>query len=171
MNQDPLTLYKLIVLYMLNRVSFPLTKAQVCDFILEMEYTNFLTLQQAISELIDADMIVAKSIRNRTHLELTSLGHETIDFFHNRISSVIKEEIDKYFTENEFELRNELSVFSDYYESTNGEYEASLVVKEKDVELINLKLSVPAKELAESICDKWESKSEEVYKFIVDTLF
>lgn len=35
MTQDPLTLYKLIVLYMLNRVDFPLTKAQITDFILE----------------------------------------------------------------------------------------------------------------------------------------
>ena len=33
MTQDPLTLYKLIVLYMLNRVDFPLTKAQITDFI------------------------------------------------------------------------------------------------------------------------------------------
>lgn len=38
---DPLTLYKLIVLYMLNRVSFPLTAAQISDFILTREYTNF----------------------------------------------------------------------------------------------------------------------------------
>ena len=56
MLQDPLTLYKLIVLYMLNRVTFPLTTAQVSDFILEKEYTNFLTLQQVINELTDAEM-------------------------------------------------------------------------------------------------------------------
>jgi len=54
MLQDPLTLYKLIVLYMLNRVTFPLTAAQVSDFILGKEYTNFLTLQQVINELTDA---------------------------------------------------------------------------------------------------------------------
>ncbi len=35
MFQDTLTLYKLIVLYMLDRVNFPLTNAQVSDFILE----------------------------------------------------------------------------------------------------------------------------------------
>ncbi len=33
--KDALTLYKLIVLYMLDRVDFPLTKAQTMDFILE----------------------------------------------------------------------------------------------------------------------------------------
>ena len=35
--QDPITLYKLIVLYMLDRVSFPLTGAQISDFMLEKE--------------------------------------------------------------------------------------------------------------------------------------
>ena len=51
MNQEPLTLYKLIVLYLLNKVSFPLTMAQVSDLILEKEYTSYLTLQQVINEL------------------------------------------------------------------------------------------------------------------------
>lgn len=171
MNQDPLTLYKLIVLYMLNRVTFPLTKAQVCDFILEKEYTNFMTLQQAISELMDADMIFARSIRNRTHLELTESGRETLDFFHNRISSTIKAEIDSYFIDNEFELKNELSVYSNYYQVPGGEYNSELVVREKDVELINLKLSVPTEGLAVAICDKWESNHEDIYKYVVEKLF
>ena len=43
MLQDPLTLYKLMVLYMLDRVKFPITTAQISNYILEKEYTNFLT--------------------------------------------------------------------------------------------------------------------------------
>lgn len=58
---DPLTLYKLIVLYMLNRVSFPLTAAQISDFILTREYTNFLTLQQVIRELTDTGLVDART--------------------------------------------------------------------------------------------------------------
>ena len=156
---------------MLNRVTFPLTKAQVGDFILEKEYTSFLSLQQAISELIDADFISAKSIRNRTHLELTKEGKETLSFFENRISPSIKEDIDYYFKEKEFELRNEVSVFSDYYKSTLGEYEAELVIKEKEVSLVNIKLSVPSEQLAQSICDKWEGKCQEIYSDLVSKLF
>ena len=50
MTQDPLTLYKLIVLYMLNRVDFPLTKAQITDFILEKEYTTYMNLQSVLAQ-------------------------------------------------------------------------------------------------------------------------
>ena len=171
MTKDPLTLYKLIVLYMLNKVSFPLTKAQIGDFVLEKEYTTFLTLQQAISELIDADMVKARSIRNRTHLEITSEGKQTLEFFKNRISTQIKDEIDAYFKEKSFELKNEISVISNYYKSVSGGFETELIVKEKETNLLDLKLSVPTEELAASICDKWESANQDVYKYLVDRLF
>lgn len=93
MAQDPLTLYKLITLYMLDRVSFPLTKAQIGDFILGHDYTNFLTLQQVIAELIDAELIRAKSLRNRTYLEITEEGRNTLNYFGNRINDSIKDDI------------------------------------------------------------------------------
>ena len=103
--QDPITLYKLIVLYMLDRVSFPLTGAQISDFMLEKEYTNFLTLQQIINELTEAGMISAQSIRNRTHLSITNEGKETLRFFENRIGDAVKKDVLQYFAEKEFDLR------------------------------------------------------------------
>ena len=171
MLQDPLTLYKLIVLYMLNRVTFPMTTAQVSDFVLEREYTNFLTLQQVINELTDAGMISSETIRNRTHLSITDEGRNTLNFFQNRIGEVIKQEINTYFRENEFSLRNEVSVLGDYYKSTSGEFEAHLVAKDKGINLVDLTLSVPAEEMAAAICDNWQKKNQEIYKYLVEQLF
>lgn len=171
MMQDPLTLYKLIVLYMLDRVTFPLTKAQVGDFIQEKEYTNFFTLQQVISELIDTNLITAQSIRNRTHLAITDEGRETLHFFGNRISDAIKQDIDSYFSEKEFDLRNEVAVQGDYYKSTSGEYEAHLVAKERGNTLVDITLSVPTPELASAICDNWQKKNQDIYKYLIEQLF
>lgn len=171
MMQDSLTLYKLIVLYMLNRVNFPLTSAQISDFILGREYTNFITLQQVFGELTDAGMVSSQSIRNRTHLSITEEGRETLDFFRNRISTAIKEEIDSYFREQELTLRNEVSVLGNYYKSTSGEYEACLVVKERNVDLMTLTLSVPTEDLATAICDSWQKKNQEIYQYLMRQLF
>ncbi|MBS7339191.1 MAG: DUF4364 family protein [Lachnospiraceae bacterium] len=168
---DPLTLYKLIVLYMLTRVDFPLTKAQVGDFILGKEYTNFLTLQQAIGELIDAGLVTAQSIRNRTHLTITGEGRETLRFFQNQINDSIKSDIDDFFRENEIELRNEVSILADYYKSTSGEYEAHLVAKDKNVDLVNITISVPSEETAAAICDNWQKKNQDIYQYLISQLF
>lgn len=127
--KDLLTLYKLIVLYMLSCVDFPLTKAQIGDFILEREYTDFLTLQQTINELIDAGMITAKSIRNRTHLSITREGLETLNFFRGKLNEGVRSDVNEYFRKNKIALRNEVSVLANYYKTSSGEYNAQLVVK------------------------------------------
>lgn len=171
MIQDPLTIYKLIILYMLDRVSFPMTKSQIGDFMLEKEYTNFLTLQKVMAELIDTHLIDAESIRNRTQLSLTDEGRETLEFFENRISDAIKRDIDNYFEEHELALRNEVSVTGDYYKSTSGEYEAHLVAKDRGITLVELTLSVPVEELAAGICDNWQNKNQEIYQYLVEQLF
>lgn len=171
MLQDPLTLYKLIVLYMLNRVSFPLTTAQISDFILDKDYTNFLTLQQVINELTEAGLIEGQTIRNRTHLDITEEGRETLQFFENRISDAIKTDINEYLRKNEFTLRNEVSVIGDYYKSTSGEYEAHLVAKDRGINLIDITLSVPIEEMAASICDNWQKKNQDIYKYLIEQLF
>ncbi len=54
---ETFTLYKLIVLYMLQKVDFPLTTAQISEFILDQGYTTYFTLQEALSEMVDSDLI------------------------------------------------------------------------------------------------------------------
>jgi hypothetical protein len=156
---------------MLNRVNFPLTKAQIMDFILAREYISFLTLQQVIGELIDDGMVRAESIRNRTHLIITNEGGNTLSYFGNRIGESLRAEIDEFFHQNELELRNEVSVQSDYYKATTGEYEARLVAKEKEIKLVDITLSVPNEETASSICDNWQKNNQDIYKFLVEKLF
>ena len=48
MLQEPLTLYKLILLYLLKRAGLPLSKTRVRDFILEKWYKNYIILNLKI---------------------------------------------------------------------------------------------------------------------------
>ena len=57
MLSDPMTLYKLMNLYMLKHVNFPLTNSQLTDFFLAHEYATYFTLQQALNELSEAGLI------------------------------------------------------------------------------------------------------------------
>ncbi|MBO5473394.1 MAG: DUF4364 family protein [Lachnospiraceae bacterium] len=171
MTRDPLTLYKLIILYMLDRVTFPLTKAQVSDFILEREYTNFLTLQQATAELIDAELVIAESSRNRTYLKITEEGRETLSFFRNRINASIRHEIDSFLRDHELEMRNEVSILADYNKTSSGEYEARLAAKEKGVTVVEVTLSVPDEDTASAICANWHKNNQEIYQYLISRLF
>ena len=170
MTPDPHTLYKLIVLYMLSRVDFPLTRTQISDFVLEKGYTNFLTMQQVFDELTEADMIIPNTIRNRTQLTLTKEGSQALRYFESRISDEIKSEIESYLKENQMTLRDETSILADYYKSTTGEYEARLQILEKTVPLMELTLSVPDETIASNLCDNWMKSYDEIYQYVINKL-
>ena len=93
---ETFTLYKLIVLYMLSKVDFPLTNAQISEFILDKGYTTFFKLQQALSELKDAELIREETVHNRTLYHLTDDGEESIFYFKNKISKPIQDDIDQF---------------------------------------------------------------------------
>lgn len=171
MTQDPHTIYKLIVLYMLSRVTFPLTRAQITDFILGKEYTNYMTLQTVFAQLSDSNMIEEKTVRNRTQLFITEEGSDTLHFFENRISPEIKKDVDNHLREKSMSLKNEASISAEYFKSTDGEYQAHLVAREKKQVLVDITLSVPTEEIADSICEKWERKNQDIYQYLVEQLF
>ncbi|OYP45121.1 hypothetical protein CG709_03925, partial [Lachnotalea glycerini] len=135
---EPLTLYKLIVLYMLDKVSFPLTEAQITDFILGKEYTTYFSLRQAISELIDADLIKVESFRNSSHYHITEEGTNTLEYFGNKISASIVADIDEFLTTNQYSLLDEGSTTADYYKTTNNDYAVECKVKEKNYDIISM---------------------------------
>ena len=172
MNHDQLALYnKILILYMLNRVSFPLTQAQIYDFLLERNYVNFMNLQRAITELVDTGFVTARSRHNRTYLTITAEGRETLDFFKSRIDSSIRKDIDDFLGANQFKLRNETSVFTDYNKVLSGDYEVHLTVKEKDVTVVEITLSVPNQETAETVCTNWQKKNQDLYQYLAGQLF
>ena len=66
MLSEPMTLYKLMNLYMLKQVNFPLTNAQLTDFFLLHEYASYFTLQQALGELQESGLIHTESTHTST---------------------------------------------------------------------------------------------------------
>ena len=170
MLSEPMTLYKLMILYMLKQVNFPLTNSQLSDFFLDHEYTTYFTLQQALNELLESGLIRMETLHNSSRYEITKEGEDTLGFFGKKISPAIIEDIDEYLKENRFRLRNEIGVVADYFKSTNQDYTVHCEVREGKSILIDLNIAVPDKEQAESMCSQWREKSQTIYAFVMKTL-
>ena len=170
MSSRYLTLYKMIVLYMLKRCEVPLSKSQIYDFILEKEYTTFLNLQEVFAEMASSDLIKEKTVANRTYLEITEEGEEALKFFGNRINPSIKSQIDDYLKANSMKLRSEGSIIGDYQKTGENEYTARVIARESGHTLIDIQIPVPTEEMAQAICRNWLEKNQEVYQFLINNL-
>ena len=160
----------MIVLYMLKRCDVTLSKSQIYDFIQEKEYTTFLTLQEVFSELASSNLITEKTMANRTYLEITDEGSQTLEFFGNRINPAIKEQIDDYLKENSMKLRNDSSILGDYRKVGENEYTVQLLAKENGQNLIDIRVPVPTEEIAQHMIDNWQEKNTEIYQYLFSQL-
>ncbi len=167
---ESLKLYKLIILYMLSKVNFPLTNSQISEFIIEHEYTNYFTVQKALAEAIESELIRPETTYKKTIYHLTPSGIETNTYFHTDLSPDIREEIDGYLAEKKFALKNDTDVISDYYKNTNGEFSVNLQIRDNHASLIDLTISVPTESVAESIANNWNNKNQEVYSLLMKHL-
>lgn len=170
MSLEPLTLYKLMTLYMLNKVNFPLTKNQLLDFFLSKDYTNYFTYLQVLSELEESKLVNIETVRSNSYYKINSDGTETIELFVKKIPLSIIDDMDIFLVENKYELRNEVSTISDYYKSTNQDYIVTCKIYEGASTLIDLNLSVPSEDVAEMMCNNWSSSSQDIYSTIMKSL-
>ena len=139
---DSFTLYKLIVLYMLQKVDFPLTNSQISEFVLDKEYTNYFTLQQALSEMENANLIRLEKEHSRTFYHLTEEGAE----------------------------KNAVAVRADYYRNDNHEFSVRCQVTENHGSLIDLTITVPTEQEAKTVVHHWKQKNQEIYAFVMQNL-
>ena len=160
MIESSFTLYKLIILYMLQNVNFPLSNTQISDFILEKEYTNYFHLQEALSELQDTKLIEIEKVRNTSYYHMTEEGSKTLSFF----------EIDRYMKEHSYELRKKASVVADYYKTAGDDYEVRCQARERKTTIFEIVVTVPSEEAAKKICSNWENRSQKIYASIMNEL-
>ena len=81
---------------MLQNTENTLTNSQISEFILDREYTNYFHLQQAISELVEAELITMDTRSNVSHYRITEDGIKTLSFFQKDLSPEIKQEVREY---------------------------------------------------------------------------
>lgn len=170
MFSEPITLYKLMVLYMLKKVNFPLSNAQMSDFFLNKEYTNYFTFQQVLNELLESNLIRVETIRNTSRYEMTKEGDEVLYYFGNKISEAIAEDMDQFLKDNKFKLRNETGIVSDYYKASDHDYVVHCQVREGKSVLLEVNVTVPGEEQASVMCDNWKNHSQEIYAYIMKNL-
>ena len=164
------TMYRVMILYMLNQVEYPLTNTQITNFILEKEYTNYFTVQEILSDLISSQLITAESTHNNTRYRITTYGQETLGFFHVKISDAIKEDIRTYFVEHDFDLKQETSVYADYYKVPGEGYAVRCRIRNLETDIVDLTLHVSGRQQAEAVCQNWKKNHFPIYETLMDIL-
>ncbi len=170
MDNEPITFYKLIILYTLSKVGTPIPPSIVSDYITDRGFTNYFTLQNAFGELLQAELIQEDTTYHMSYYSITDDGRETLELFGEPLSFDIRDEIDEYLTSKRYEIVNEASFISDYHKTEDGTYLATCTLREGTHVLFHVELDVTVEEDAVKICENWKENSEEIYQVAMKKL-
>ena len=164
------TMYKLMILYMLNKLDSQLTNSQLSGFFIEKNYTDYFTIQQILSNLESLHFVDKDVIRNTSYYSITPEGYESLSLFKNQIPAGALDDINSYLEENKCQLKNEVGTQSDYYQHTSGDYICVCRIMEGKNLLYEVQISVPSEEDAITVCNNWRDCSEDIYAYIMHSL-
>ncbi|MDD6795741.1 MAG: DUF4364 family protein [Clostridiaceae bacterium] len=162
---------KLLLLYILKALNRPISNTQLTEIVLENNFLNYFMLQQYISELDDSGFISYENINDKNLLKVTKKGENVLSFFKDRISPSKISILDSYIKENLDLIKKELTVQSDYTITKNDSFLVDLKALEDNQTLMELKLSLPTKKQAASLCAHWQENPSAIYTKIISLLF
>lgn len=123
-----------------------------------------------MAQLIESNLVEVEENHRRTLYHLTPDGARTIHFLISNISPEIRNDIDAFLKEKEYDLSEDVAVRAKYYLNTDQKYEVRCQLLDGPQSLVDLKLTVPTKKEAESIANNWTSQSQEIYAALLAKL-
>lgn len=161
---------KLLLLYIIKNIKFPISNSQLTDIILENNFINYFLLQQYITELNSSNFIKYEEIDNKKVLSITERGDKVLCFFKDRISPSKISSIDTYIAAKIEHLKKELTLFANYTIEDTNMYMVNLKATENGTTLIDLTINVATNKQAIDLCQKWRDNSSEIYNKIIQLL-
>ena len=165
-----LSLNKLMILYLIQKAGLPLSNTQISEFLLDSGYTDYFSLQNYLSQMIDASILKSSKITSHTLYDITEVGNETLEFFKNHIPESIKDDMILYLKNNKYDIKSKFEVVADYIPEKSGDFLVQCIAREDNTNLVEINLRVSEKEEALKICDTWEMNSHEIYKRLLHDL-
>lgn len=169
--ESAIAIYKLIILYLLDRADDEISMGRISNFLIENAYVDFEMLLSTYSQVERDGYLTGKSVGDTMFLQITDEGHQVVRMFKSQLSQEIRDKADAYLKANGRQLREERSVRAEYYRASYGGYTAHMAIYEDHKNLFTLDLNVPDEETARHVIARFKECSADVYGMTIEQLF
>ncbi len=161
---------KIIILYILENSSKPLTVEQISKLCAEFDDITYFDICEYIDELKN-NYYIEESLEENTYVySLTTFGSNTLDELLELIPGVNLHNLKKIVNKNMNEVKTEYTVDTNIVPIKEEEYKVSCYIKDGIDELINITMYAGTKEQAKKIAKNWSNNSETIYNTILNLM-
>lgn len=160
---------KLLLLFSINQLG-NVTNLQLLQFMVDNDLMDYITLQLALGELIEAGQL---SLTTHTLGELYSLtdkGKEALRLFERRVPNSRRVAIRSRAVQWRARFFREKTLLADFQKLEENDYLLTLQLLENNLSLMCLDLHLPARNMADLFSRRWPDRAQDIYQGIVAKL-
>ena len=166
---------KLLILYLINRMELPMSRAQITDFVLSKEIMDYFALEETLSGMLEQGLLESTlenaQDANTTRYAVTDDGLLSLEYFANHIPRTIRILINQYVEENRGKVIKDYEITANYFANVeNDEFQVKCGVYDDKRALLELSVSVDTREQARLIMTNWRNDASGLYQRIIDAL-
>ena len=161
---------KLLILFFMDQVDIPLTGDQLYRAMYENDCMDYFMFQQVFYELEEKGYIALRPMAFGHAFSVTERGKETLQLFEDSLPNSEREKLSSYALKNRESLRTETQLVSSMQEKPDGSYEVRMAAQERDRVVLEIRLSVATRSMAQKIRSVWTVRAEEIYSSMLEKL-
>ena len=162
---------RLLLLYLIDKMDLPLSRSQITDYIIQAEYMDYYTLQQALGDMVDGGYLDGTSDNNTTRYTITDEGLQTLEYFEKHIPPSVRNRINQYVKESRGDIKRAFENTATFFPNEAGdEFLVKCGVYEESRVLMELTISVDTREQARLIQNNWKANAKTLYGEIIGRL-
>lgn len=161
---------KLIILYIIQNYGEAIDNGQITDIFMDYEFVDYFTMQAYLDELVETRLVDIDVQDGLRLYFLTGHGQEAYDAYIKKIPVSVREKILNTIRAYKKRERNAADISASYRPINELSYAAELSIRESGFPLLDIRMSVGAKETAQEVCRRFRENPEKTYQALLEIL-
>ena len=158
---------KLIVLYIVSKLTKTVTNLQIVDIILDVTGIDYFTLQAILLDLNDKGLISLFYEEETRYYKITDDGVTLLNSLITIVPQFIINRVAKKVDVESKEIKQKSVIYADYVPEDEDRYMVKCKITEGGKRVVELELVMPTKEQAIDVCNKWYENPSKYYLEII----
>ncbi len=169
-NNNKLAENKVLILYMLDKISKDIAEKSLYKVISSINDINYFYFGQTLNDLAQSRLVDSYSKDKETIYRITSEGKNALSLTKDLLPGIVKLKADHIFKEELSTIEEESSVVAEYTPKNENDYKIKCKIVENNETIFEVSTFAGSRENAKKIVDNWNQNANTIFPKILDLL-
>ena len=169
-NNNKLAENKVLILYMLNKISKDIAENNLFKIISSINDINYFYFGQTLNDLVETRLVDSYTKDKDAIYRITSEGKNALSLTKDLLPGIVKLKADNIFKQELSSIEEESSVVAEYTPKNENDYKIKCKIVENNETIFEVSTFAGSRENAKKIVDNWNKNANTIFPKILDLL-